>query len=183
MNGTVFIYALLDPETGKIRYVGKAKNLGNRLSRHLRDKTVNHRTSWIKNLASRGLQPAMELLDTVPVSEWQFWEREYIRVFRALGMNLVNSTDGGDGVSGEVLARLSQSMRGNKFGLGHRHTPEAREKIGLASSRRVRTTSTREKMSVKMRGNRNGVGPRSEDTKRKMRAAWVVRKGVKYAAI
>lgn len=95
-QGTTFIYTLNDPDTGKIRYVGKADDPLKRFKDHLRDRTINHRTNWIKSLASADKRPVLEILDEVPKTEWEFWEKEYIRVFRMIGMNLVNSTEGGE---------------------------------------------------------------------------------------
>lgn len=89
---------MCEPGTGAIRYVGKSDTPLKRFKRHQSDKKKCHRTNWIKGLQTRGLSPILEILDTVPIVEWQFWEREYIKVFRATGMNLVNGTDGGEGV-------------------------------------------------------------------------------------
>lgn len=55
----------------------------------------------------------MVILRAVPESEGPAAEIKYIRIARSLGMNLVNATDGGDGVT---------------------MTPETRKKIGAAHS-------------------------------------------------
>lgn len=95
---TTFIYALCEPDTEKIRYVGKSDRPKSRLSMHIHGSNGyrSHLGHWIKSLISRGLRPKLEVLDEVPHSQWQFWEREYIRVFRSIGLALVNTTDGGD---------------------------------------------------------------------------------------
>lgn len=164
-----FIYSLSDPETGKIRYVGKANNLEYRLKRHLNDGRRCHRTSWIKSLQARGLKPVIGVLATVPVSQWQFWEREFIRVLRASGAVLVNSTDGGDGWSGgkhteqtlrvirekrrknwvwsaESSAKLSASLAGRLVSEG------TREKISVAQTGKKLSAEHREKLSVLKKG-------------------------------
>lgn len=116
---TTFLYTLGDPRTGEVRYLGKSDNPFERLKNHWeRRREKTHRGAWIRELERAGLRPAMELLDEVPHMEWQFWEREYIRVFRAIGVSLVNTTSGGDG---------SDSFRGRS------HSPEAKEKIRRAA--------------------------------------------------
>lgn len=95
---TTFIYALCEPETGKIRYVGKSNTPKTRLGTHLSgsSKHRSHLGHWLKLLVSLGKKPIVEIIDEVPNTQWEFWEREYIRVFRALGMDLVNTTEGGE---------------------------------------------------------------------------------------
>jgi len=101
---STFIYALKDPETGKIRYIGKSNNPQKRFGGHYNEarlgKEKNHKCDWIISLAKRGLKPELEILDEVPFPEWKFWETEYIRVFKIIGMKLVNLTIGGEGSAG-----------------------------------------------------------------------------------
>jgi len=75
----------------------------------------------------------MEILDEVPESQWQFWEREYIRVFRAIGVELTNQLDGGEG--------------GPTF-KGRKHSKETREKIAAANLGKKKSKETCEKMST-----------------------------------
>ncbi len=97
MNAFTFIYVLNDPRTGEVRYVGKANNPHARFEEHCRDDTPgrNPKSHWIWGLKSIGLLPVLEVLESVPVSQWESIEREYIRVFRAAGMKLTNTADGG----------------------------------------------------------------------------------------
>lgn len=141
---TTFIYALCEP-AGKIRYVGKADAPVTRFKRHLSGslKANTYLGRWLRVLDALGEKPVLEILDEVPKTQWQFWEREYIRVFRAIGMSLVNTSDGGDGVT---------------------FTPEVREKMAAASRGKKATAEAREKMS---RGQRNN----SPETRAKKRAA------------
>lgn len=158
MNDTTFIYALNDPRTGECRYVGKANNPRVRERKHtFSAKTPRtHRDCWIRGLALQGLRPVLEILDEVPVSQWQFWEREYIRVFRAIGIRLTNCTDGGEGVA---LPGEKNPMFGVPSPmLGKQQTVEAKEKIRAA-----------------LRGNKNGESNRgrvfSPETLKRMSAS------------
>lgn len=117
---TTFIYALKEPDTGEIRYVGKADDPRERLRVHLCDKKRNHRTNWINSLAGK---PVLEVVDEVPVEHWPQLEVAYIEFFREQGCNLVNGTLGGEGHSGpltpEHCASISAGKIGKKFTLEH----------------------------------------------------------------
>lgn len=102
MTLTTFIYALCEPETGEIRYIGKSNDPNARLSGHIRDEEINRRTNWIKHLRARGKAPELSVLLEIPLPEWGTWERAFIKFFRGAGCDLVNATDGGD--SGPTLS-------------------------------------------------------------------------------
>lgn len=155
---TTFIYGLNDPETGECRYVGKANDPHDRLfgtGGHIYDcKTKKHHcANWIRSLVTRGLVPHLEILQEVPKSEWKLWERVWIKASRKIGMNLTNSTDGGENPpshkgkkrSLETRKKLSESKRGEKnplFGktgaqhtsFGRKHSLETLRKISVANS-------------------------------------------------
>ena len=106
---TVFIYALCDPITGILRYIGMSENPKKRFGHHLcraRRGEKTHKDNWIRSLSS---PPKLRILKAVPESEWQEWEIRYIRCARALGFDLVNTTDGGEA-----------PMKGKKFSPEHR---------------------------------------------------------------
>lgn len=153
-----FIYTLKDPRTGACRYVGKSDNPKDRLRCHLKDTVVCYRTNWIKELTTLGLKPILEVIDTVPKSEWKFWEREYISLFRALGFQLVNGTDGGDGMNNplpETREKISASRRGEKNPFfGRKHSPETLEKMSAAHRGRVFSPEHRAKISLASFGRR-----------------------------
>lgn len=98
---TVYIYTLADPTNGQIRYVGKTRNLFQRRHNHLnscRDKNT-HKRNWVNQLRRLGYLPVMEVIDEVPESEWKYWEKYWIQQTKSWGFNLVNHTEGGDGLS------------------------------------------------------------------------------------
>lgn len=120
-----------------IRYIGKSDDPYYRFEQHCRLKDVTRLGNWIRSLPVRGNSLQLEILDEVPDSEWQFWEREYIRVFRAIGFNLTNLTAGGDGV------------------VGHKHSPEARAKIGAIHRGKTMSLESRAKIGEAGRGRRH----------------------------
>jgi hypothetical protein len=94
----VFIYALIDPETDQIRYIGKAKDVIVRFKGHIRD--AHRRRSkvyaWINGLLACGSAPIVASLDKVAESEWQDAEKFYIQEYRRCGFNLLNISAGGN---------------------------------------------------------------------------------------
>lgn len=143
---TVFIYALCEPDTGEVRYVGKAKDPKKRLSTHLAGKSQCHRTNWISSLRAKGLKPSLEILDEVSENDWQQWEVAWIEFFKDQGFNLVNTTLGGEGLhnpSEEVRSKMSVSNFGKKrtletcakiraANIGRKHSVETCAKISAA---------------------------------------------------
>lgn len=117
LQSTTFIYGLNDPDTGACRYIGKSDRPKERFKLHLwQSKNVNsHRECWIAGLMNAGKLPVLEILDEVPRIDWQYYEREYIRIFRAIGFSLTNGTLGGEGAV--PTERTREKMRRVKLGI------------------------------------------------------------------
>jgi len=119
-----YIYSLSDPVTMETRYIGKTSYIKQRLYAHIKECKSNgksHKISWIKSLLNKDLRPIIEIIDEVPISEWEYWECYWIEQFKSWGFNLVNLTKGGGG------------------GNGYRHTNDSKEvmkhkKIGIPLS-------------------------------------------------
>lgn len=147
---TAFIYGLRCPLTGLIRYIGKCDDPKTRLPGHLSDSEKNHRTNWIASLKARKLKPTLEVIAEVASDTWEFWERSYIRAYRQLGFDLVNSTDGGDGVTmtPEIRAKIGVANKGKKLSL------ETRAKIGARNAGKRPSLEARLRMSAAQTGKR-----------------------------
>ena len=131
----VSIYALADPRTRAIRYVGKAVDARRRLREHLgstRSSHNNHLLNWLRQLPQ---SPELLILARVPVGAWQEAERMWIQLLRDRGEPLTNRTPGGEGASRgakfpdrksppprteEYRRKLSTSLRGRIFSEAHR---------------------------------------------------------------
>lgn len=94
----VDIYGLIDPRTGRLRYIGKADSANERLRTHLRDiwrrKTPLYR--WLSELVSDGLVPQVVILAKCGWQGWRDVEIAYIAEARARGESLLNVARGGD---------------------------------------------------------------------------------------
>ena len=146
----VFIYALIDPFTFKVRYIGKTINLKQRLSTQLNETSNTYRCHWIQSLKAKGKKPIQVVLQELNEDEnWQAAEIKWIAIAKKYGWNLVNCTDGGDGVtnlSGESRERMLKTWKGRK------HRPETLERLSKASKGRVKSEESKNVMSLKMKG-------------------------------
>lgn len=144
----VIIYALIEPITGQIKYIGKTKQLLNkRLSAHLCEskKSNTKKNTWLRNLKKKGLKPKIEELDMVPALEWEFWEQYWISQFKAWGFELKNTDEGGKGQSSEFMRKnnpmfkkacrdkMAKSLIGNQFAKGYKHSEETRKKTSTGT--------------------------------------------------
>lgn len=154
---TVFIYALNDPtcqHLGKTRYIGKAEDPYHRYEKHLecRHREKTHKANWINSLFEVGIVPVLEILDEVPETEWAMWEREWIRLYRALGFPLTNGTEGGEGmvgrpVSEETREKIRGKLKGRKLSEEHsRKIRLAQSGSGHPSFGKKRSEETRRKL-------------------------------------
>lgn len=185
---STFIYALCEPGTRTVRYIGKANNLKRRLRAHLGTSVSmnTHLGCWLKGLLFRGEKPSLIVLREVPKDQWQIAEERYIRLARGLGMKLVNCSDGGDGVTftPEVRAKMSASHKGVRFSperraasaratTGQKRTPEQCANIGRVHKGKKASPELLKKMSEAMRGEKNpNFGrPRPLETRLKISAS------------
>lgn len=158
------IYALADPRTNTIRYIGVTKlPLSYRLSGHIRASRWGEKTykaAWIRELLALNLKPIIKL-----VEETEDRDREcyWIAKFRADGCKLVNTTDGGEGGNGlslEARQRISLKLTGRK------RPDEVKRRISEAHKGKQIPESAREKSRQAQLGKKRG--PLSEETKAKM---------------
>jgi hypothetical protein len=112
---TAEIYGLFDPDSGELRYVGKAKSAAERLKRHLVESRNLSRpvNNWIRKLVADGKLPRMSVLESVPESEWKSAEIRLIAQHRQTS-NLLNLADGGDRPSQTPVQRANAARAASK---------------------------------------------------------------------
>lgn len=114
----VNIYALVDPLTLKIRYIGRTKcSLKKRLAEHiskaksLRDKT--HKENWINSLLKINSKPYIRLLTVV--EGWDYSHEFEINLIDKYKNRLLNHNDKGKGclkqVSEDQRLRISNTLK------------------------------------------------------------------------
>lgn len=125
MSSVAFIYALCEPGTGVIRYIGKANDPKVRFGYHIRSsiKFRSHLGSWLRSLAGR--RPTLLVLKEVDQASWAEEERRFIKAAKAIGIDLVNGTDGGEGVVPTDATRRKMG----EWQKGKTKSAEHREKI------------------------------------------------------
>ena len=89
-------YALFCPESGDIRYIGKAMNPERRFKQHLSCANRKYPVyAWIASLRARGLSPGMFVMRSGE-GRWQDQETALIASYRAAGCKMLNVANGGD---------------------------------------------------------------------------------------
>lgn len=166
----VKIYALVDPSSTEIRYIGKTKStLSRRLNEHKKNarRYSHHTANWISKLLREDSLPKIMLLEECGETEWQWYERWWIAYGKTQHWYLTNSTAGGDGIhnpSKETRHKISawqtgrtltESHRANisKGGKGLLRSEETRKRMSAASkSRPTISEETRKKIGLASRG-------------------------------
>ena len=133
------IYCLVDPFTSEIRYIGKTRQkLEVRLNKHIQYAKKNniHVSNWIKTLLAKNSIPIIKIIEELSDNiDWRDKEIYYINLYKSLGCDLTNLTNGGEGMVGFRKKGTPCSI-------------ETRRKIGLANKAIKKTPEWNEKASI-----------------------------------
>ena len=122
----VEIYGLFDPDTGDLRYVGKAKDSGNRFKRHIDERRLNRPVNlWVRSLVASGKVPVLKVLEVVEDDKWEEAERRLIAEHRKTA-KLLNLADGGAMPSQTKKQRKKAARASNEL---QKAKPEAWKKF------------------------------------------------------
>jgi group I intron endonuclease len=139
------IYALQDPRTHEVRYVGLGSNWKKRSSTHLQNWCLNNDYPvyrWIKKLFRLGLKPyiiCVQEFGDISFQDLKEAEKYWIRYFKSNGSHLLNCTDGGDGM------------------VGYKFSEESRKKMSLAKSGKPQFQCYTSEATAKKRDKLTGV--------------------------
>lgn len=156
-DGASYIYALRDPLSLEVRYVGvTCTSLRDRLYGHSQSAKSGraYRDKWIKSLASSGVTPLIEALE---VTMDRAREVSWISYLRDAGCRLTNLTRGGEGTLGwkpseESLERMRAWQRGKIT------PPDVRAKISASLKGRSMPAHIRAKLSERRKGRKKPAG-------------------------
>lgn len=158
---TGHIYALVDPVTDEVRYVGRTINTPEgRLRGHIKVAKSGKRSHVYSWLRSINLAPVIVTIETVPEDELNDAERHWIHVFKLASARLTNGTDGGEWgpLVGESLKQWLAVMSSPETrakisagGRGLKRSPETRAKLAASSRGRKMSAESRAKMSTAQR--------------------------------
>lgn len=91
--GVYYLYALVDPDTEEIRYVGTTKNIQSRYVKHLKSGKTTPVKDWVKSLLLENKYPKLKILEILKtrsaIRKWEI-ESELINRYRHQGYNLLN---------------------------------------------------------------------------------------------
>ena len=94
------IYVLSCPDTGEIRYIGQTQDAVKRYAGHRAESGNGAKARWVAELKAQGKLPKMTMV--IKTDDLDAEEIELISIYRAMGANLLNVTDGGKGVTWAV---------------------------------------------------------------------------------
>jgi hypothetical protein len=132
------VYALIDPISNEIRYIGQSTKGMSRPKDHLRPSRYSrkdkryHVYCWIAKLARSGLKPKIQVIEKIESlnkMELDNAERKWIAECRKNGANLCNHTNGGEGTIGKTpwnkggdcyTQEQREKMRQSKMGVSHK---------------------------------------------------------------
>jgi hypothetical protein len=169
-----YIYFHYTADTNELFYIGKGT--GKRAYQKTR------RNAWWKNkVAKHGFRAEIIQMNIIE-QEALMLEQDMIALNRKMGKNLVNLTDGGEGVSGlkhslKSRVKMSISATGNKNNLGRMQSIETRTKISITKKGKPLSPEHRAKVSKNHSTFWNGH-KHTEESKAKMSIAQM---GNKYS--
>lgn len=87
-----WIYALVDPRTNEVRYIGCSQQIITRSREHVNGFSIARQVSgWIKALKKQQLKPLIFLLEAIPATDRYHAEIRWIELCVTRGARLLNT--------------------------------------------------------------------------------------------
>jgi len=137
MNNTIIYY--LHKNNNIPFYIGKTINIKQRKQSH-------------KNKFNSKI--LLEIIDEVPTSEWKFWEKYYISLFKSWGFKLDNKNNGGGGNT--FLDQNTKDLISKKK-KGVIYSKERNLKISIAQKGRKISKEENIKRSLSLKGYKHSI--------------------------
>jgi predicted GIY-YIG superfamily endonuclease len=90
MNKTVYIYALTEPNSKVVRYIGSSTNPEKRYLSHYYSNHNGRKFAWVKSLRERGEKPGLLVIAKTDSKNRKAVENSYILFFLDAGADLLN---------------------------------------------------------------------------------------------
>jgi hypothetical protein len=165
------IYALIDPRTDEIRYVGKSSSGMARPRQHRKRCNfvtgTTHRCRWLQNLLKAGRRCQIRVVERTTAEKLSDAERRWIADLRAQGCRLVNHTDGGDGLPGRKASLLTRAKMSAAH-LGHVCSEETRNRLSVTQRRLRRSDPAKYAGVIERTNTERWNGPRGEENRAAM---------------
>lgn len=153
-----YIYEHWRPDTQSLFYIGKG--FGRRAYR------MSYRSKWHARIQEKLLSLGMAVEVRIVASglsaeEACMREVEYIKIARERGVDLVNMTNGGDGIAG--FKHSISTRERMKISALKANTEEVKKKKSIARTGKKLSESHRQKISLLNIGNKRASGKRSKE--------------------
>jgi hypothetical protein len=92
-------------------------------------------------------------MDEIPTTEWEFWEKWYISLFKSWGFILENKNDGGGGcITHNVSPKARESIGRAHRGIKKTFSTEHKLNLSKSLKGRILSTSHKQKISTSLKG-------------------------------
>lgn len=116
MTDIAYIYGLIDPRSGEIRYIGQSYRPFVRLQQHIRQTLqTSRKAKWVTSVLKAGARPELKILSCLPKCLVDIEESIWI----ANLPNLTNGTAGGRGFKNKHSGLTKEKIRLKKTGTRH----------------------------------------------------------------
>lgn len=150
------IYALIDPRTNEVRYVGASANPKKRARTIFIRPKAPKLAAWIDELKRAGWRPIQKILESrVSFAQWEEREQHWIAQFAPSGM-LVNESIGGAGAKGVKRGtQTRKKLREALYGRPKCWSPEGkknRERTQFKKGHKLHLVRTEAQEENRLRG-------------------------------